>query len=146
MKSNRYTIEQLKEAVKTSINFAETLRKLGIMQYSGNNRKTLKKYIIEHDIDISHFLGCGSGKGKKSPKKLEFPKHPTRLKSRLIENGTKENKCEECNITEWRGKPLVLEMHHLDGNRFNNRLENLQLLCPNCHSQTDNFRYKNKKV
>ena len=76
-------------------------------------------------------------------------KHPEyqsfKLKNRLIKEGIKENKCECCGISEWNGKPLNLELHHIDGNSCNHLLDNLQLLCPNCHSQTDNFRSKNIK-
>ena len=48
-----------------------------------------------------------------------------------------------CNNTEWMGKPIPLELHHINGNKFDNRIENLQILCPNCHSFTDNYRAKN---
>ena len=51
--------------------------------------------------------------------------------------------CEECGLVEWRGKPLALELHHLDGDTDNNSADNLKLLCPNCHSQTETFRRKN---
>jgi transposase-like protein len=61
------------------------------------------------------------------------------LKSRLIDEGLKANRCEICGIAEWRGMPLSMELHHLNGNGEDNRLENLQLLCGNCHSQTDNW-------
>ena len=60
----------------------------------------------------------------------------------LLRHGYKENKCEICGITEWLGKPISCELHHIDGNRQNNKLSNLQMLCPNCHSQTDNFKSK----
>lgn len=63
----------------------------------------------------------------------------THLKGRLIKSGLKENRCEVCGITEWRGKPLNMELHHVNGDGVDNRLENLQLLCGNCHSQTDNW-------
>lgn len=63
----------------------------------------------------------------------------THLKSRLIGAGLKENRCETCGITEWRGRPLNMELHHVNGDGSDNRLENLQLLCGNCHSQTDNW-------
>ncbi|HEX7246113.1 MAG TPA: helix-turn-helix domain-containing protein [Solirubrobacterales bacterium] len=63
----------------------------------------------------------------------------THLKSRLIKAGLKENRCETCGITEWRGKPLSMELHHVNGDGQDNRLENLQLLCGNCHAQTDNW-------
>jgi hypothetical protein len=61
------------------------------------------------------------------------------LKSRLIEEGLKADQCEICGITEWRGRSLSVERHHLNGDGEDNRLENLQLLCGNCHSQTDNW-------
>lgn len=52
----------------------------------------------------------------------------------------RENKCEICDlIPEWMGKPLVLQLDHIDGNSDNNFPSNLRLICPNCHSQTDNF-------
>ena len=68
----------------------------------------------------------------------------TRLKERLLEEGLKENKCEICGLTEWNGKPISLQLHHVNGINNDHRLSNLQLLCPNCHSQTDNFSTKGK--
>jgi DNA-binding CsgD family transcriptional regulator len=61
------------------------------------------------------------------------------LKARLLSQGLKENRCERCGITEWRGRALSVALHHINGDRLDNRVENLELLCPNCHSQTDNF-------
>lgn len=67
------------------------------------------------------------------------------LKRYLMKLGLRENVCENCGISEWQGKQLNLELHHKDGNRNNNCIENLQLLCPNCHSLTKNFRGRNIK-
>jgi hypothetical protein len=53
--------------------------------------------------------------------------------------GLKEERCERCGIAEWRGRPLAVALHHINGDRLDNRVENLEFLCPNCHSQTDNF-------
>ena len=67
-----------------------------------------------------------------------------KLKLKLIEDGIKEHKCENCNLTKWNGEKIPLELHHIDGDRYNNVLSNIQILCPNCHSQTDNNSGKNK--
>src|SRR5262249_39753460 len=65
------------------------------------------------------------------------------LKQRLLGEGLKENRCEECGLTEWRGKPLSMALHHVNGDGSDNRLENLLLLCPNCHAQTPNYGGRN---
>ncbi len=61
------------------------------------------------------------------------------IKARLIRAGLKEDRCEDCGISDWCGQPLSLALHHVNGDGRDNRLENLRLLCPNCHSQTGNF-------
>jgi DNA-binding CsgD family transcriptional regulator len=66
------------------------------------------------------------------------------LKARLLRLGLKQEKCETCGVVSWRGAPLSFALHHVNGDRLDNRLENLQLLCPNCHSQTDTFAGRNR--
>jgi hypothetical protein len=68
----------------------------------------------------------------------------THIKLRLLGSGLKEARCEACGVAEWLGRPLSLELHHANGDGLDNRLENLSLLCPNCHSQTDTWGGKNK--
>jgi hypothetical protein len=70
----------------------------------------------------------------------------SRLKQRLLAEGYKDRCCECCGLTEWLGRSVPLELHHKDGDRANNLLRNLELVCPNCHALTDNYRGKNKKV
>ena len=65
------------------------------------------------------------------------------LKQRLLRAGLKENRCEGCGISEWRGMPLTLELHHRNGRHTDNRLPNLELLCGNCHSQTHTWGGRN---
>lgn len=67
------------------------------------------------------------------------------VKLRLLAEGLKENRCEECGTAEWLGRPLSMALHHVNGDGRDNRLSNLQLLCPNCHSQTDNFSGRGRK-
>lgn len=65
------------------------------------------------------------------------------LKLRLIKEGLKNGTCERCGLSEWQGKPVSMALHHVNGDRLDNRLENLELLCPNCHSQTDTYSGRN---
>ncbi|MGZ4202077.1 MAG: HNH endonuclease [Thermoleophilaceae bacterium] len=65
------------------------------------------------------------------------------IKQRLIRAGVKTGTCEVCGIADWLGRPLSMALHHVNGDRHDNRLDNLALLCPNCHSQTDNFSGRN---
>lgn len=96
--------------------------------------KGIHKKSNGHDIPLNEIL-----EGK-------HPQYQTfKLKNKLFANHIKENKCELCGISEWNGKPLNMELHHIDGDRTNHRLENIQILCPNCHSQTETFRAKNIK-
>lgn len=67
-----------------------------------------------------------------------------KLKIRLLKEGLKQNECEVCGLSQWNNLPLNIELHHIDGNRTNHHIDNLQMICPNCHSQTDNYRAKNK--
>lgn len=106
-------------------------------------------------------LGCyntnqsGKGGSKNKPKiPIEdiviygkYPEYQTyKLKNRLIKEGFKTNKCDECAISEWNGKPLMIELDHIDGNKTNHLLINLRMLCPNCHSQTSTYRSKKRTL
>jgi hypothetical protein len=76
---------------------------------------------------------------------LARPRGRGHLKRRLLEAGLLPRRCEECGISEWRGRSLSLELHHVNGRGRDNRLENLQMLCPNCHSQTGSWGGRNGK-
>jgi len=100
---------------------------------------------------------AGVGINKKSARQIPLEeiifegKHPQyqtyKLKNRLISEGYKENKCEECGLKDkWNKKPLNMELDHKDGDRTNHLLKNLLIICPNCHAQTETYRGKNKKL
>ena len=69
----------------------------------------------------------------------------THLKTRLLAEGLKENRCERCAVSDWLGEPLAIALHHANGDGLDNRIENLVMLCPNCHSQTDNFSGRGRR-
>ena len=75
---------------------------------------------------------------------ISMPRSRGNIKERLIAAGIKQKRCEDCGIDRWRERALSLCLHHVNGDRHDNRLENLQLLCPNCHSQTPNFGVRNR--
>ena len=76
-------------------------------------------------------------------------KHPyyqtNKLRVRLIKEGIKDEKCEICGVTDWLGERLAFELDHIDGNSNNHLLDNIRILCPNCHSQTETYRARNIK-
>lgn len=149
----KFTKKQFEEAVSRSFSIAEVCRQLGIRPVGGNY-KTVKAKLKTFGISTEHFTGQGWNVGlkfrPKPPKDLSLIlikdseyRSTNTLKRRLFKEGIKEEKCEICGLTEWLGNPLQLELHHINGNNTDNRLENLQILCPNCHAQTEHYRGKN---
>jgi hypothetical protein len=75
---------------------------------------------------------------------LREAKNRNHVKVRLLQAGLLQNQCEECGLSQWRGKPISIQIDHVNGQKNDNRLENLRMLCPNCHSQTETFASRNK--
>lgn len=84
-----------------------------------------------------------SSEGMPIEELLTGPRGRRHVKTRLLRAGLLENRCCECGLSEWRGKPLSVHIDHINGVRDDHRLENLRMLCPNCHSQTDTFGGRN---
>jgi len=161
MNKKTWTEDQLKEAVKSSQSIRQTLNKIGLVE-AGGNYAIIKWWIKKLDIDTSHFLGQGWLKGKTHnytkphPLKEVMTSHSNyqsfKLKNRLIKDGILKPLCSSCGLTQWKSRTtnfekrnIPLELEHKNGNKFDNRLENLELLCPTCHAFTHTYRGKNKK-
>lgn len=137
--------ERVIEASNSSTSASEAASKLQI-KYD-----TYKKYAIKYDCFVTN--QSGKGKTRVSSNKIDLEEilkglHPqyqsNKLRIRLISEGIFEHKCNNCLNIEWLGKPIPLELEHKDGNSTNHILDNLELLCPNCHAFTDTYRGKNK--
>lgn len=130
----------LRQAVETSDTILEVLEKLGYSR-SSQNRAQVKKWAELYKIELPVFRKSHEelfAVGSKASRSF--------LKKKLRELGY-EFKCRDCEIgEEWNGKPLSLQLEHINGINNDNRIENLTLLCPNCHSQTDTFAGRNKGV
>lgn len=120
----------------------------------GLHFNSFKKRAIELKCYKTNQSGKGMKKSYNGCDKINLSeilegKHPTyqtfKLKNRLLNEGLFENKCSCCGLDKWLGKTLHCELDHIDGNKYNHKLENLRMLCPNCHSQTETFRSKNRK-
>lgn len=152
MKKVQYSKALLEENIKDCYSFAELCRRLGLKP-EGSNPRTLRSKLNEFGVDYSHFTGQRWNKNTDNSiyQKRYIPKlcEHSSLSSSNVKNlvyrlKLKENKCEKCGISEWQGNSINCELHHINGNPTDNRIENLQILCPNCHSQTDNFRSRNR--
>lgn len=153
MSKRKYTVDDVRKAVADSLSVAGTLRILGIKPIGGNYR-TINRIIKENDIDISHFTGQGWNVGLKfRPNKgmddtLIFTANsPYKCSWRLREHYkalTGKRACDCCGLSEWQGQPIPLEIHHINGDNRDNRLENLSLVCPNCHALTNHYRGRGK--
>ncbi len=159
-KSKLNNEDALRKAFEKSTTYGKVLTSMGLSK-SSNNYSTLHYYIKKYNIDVSHLQSNKEryagilkyNNSRKIPLKdiIENNKHPLyntgNLKQRLIKEGIILNKCAICGIPPtWNDKPLVLQLDHIDGVKTNHRLSNLQLLCPNCHTQTKTFAGRNSKT
>ncbi len=150
-----WTDDQLKEAIKNSYSLRSVLIKIKLKP-AGGNYIQLQKYIKELSLDISHFTGKAWNKGLKFSIKPRYTLEKIlvkdsdfqsyKLKRRLFAAGIKQEFCEQCG---WAQRApdgrLPLELDHINGVHSDNRLENLRILCPNCHSLTPTHRGRKNK-
>lgn len=137
-------ISIIKEMIKNNQPKSEICRLIKVKQ------STLNKYLIKYDM---WYKGNSSRKGfshiEQETSYKEYTENgkyinASSLRKKLIKQGVKEEKCENCGLSEWMNKPIPLELHHIDCDRFNNDLGNLKILCSNCHMQEHNYNNKKK--
>lgn len=154
MRTATWTVEQLKAAVMDSRSVRQVLQHLGLVAAGGNYRH-IQDVIEKNNIDSSHFLGRGWCKGRVTPivkarplseiLKKDSGYQSFKLKRRLFKEGLKEAHCETCGWAErTQDGHLPLELDHINGDGRDNRLENLRILCPNCHSLTPTYRSRKR--
>ncbi len=155
-KKRTWSEKQLKDAVQVSTSYRKVISLLGLRS-TGGNYDQVKKYIAQYELSTKHFTGKVWNKGLKFPNRnyidlkdilvanSTYQSH--KLKIRLFSVKLKEPKCEECGWHKLSpdGR-LPLELDHINGNRHDNRIENLRILCPNCHSLQLTHRGKNRKA
>ena len=135
-----YTDNDVIVNAKKVKSMAELLRSLGLRE-AGGNYYNMKRLLQKLDVDCSHWGGQSWNKGQKLKDWSDYTRVAS-LKPHLVKERGK--KCEMCLLESWLDNDIPLECHHIDGDRTNNELHNLQLLCPNCHAQTDNYRNKKR--
>ncbi len=140
-----FSREEICDIVKNSKSFREVAGKLGYVKDGGGTITSMHKMCVELNIDTSHFLGQAWNKENYDydlfTENYRKKNGSTTLKPLIKLRG---QKCECCGLTEWLNQPITLEIHHINGDHNDSRLENLQLLCPNCHSYTPNWRRRKK--
>lgn len=151
----RYTDQDIVNAVQSSFSIAQVLRILHLSP-TGANYSAMHTHFARLELNTSHFTGQAHIRGKHHSWTPSLPleeilvvnssyRWTGRLKARLLKEGLLVNHCYECGLPPlWQGKRLVLVLDHINGDRADNRIENLRLLCPNCNSQQHTFAGKNK--
>ncbi|MDT0450486.1 HNH endonuclease [Streptomyces hesseae] len=142
--------DELEAAAAKAYGLAGVLRALG-RPNDGAARILLKRSIAAYGISTAHFVGQGHFRGRPSQNRKPAteilrrlipgsPRTRTILLRRALDESGVPHVCQECGVGDtWRGKRLVLEIDHINGDRLDNRIENLRYLCPSCHSQTSTF-------
>jgi hypothetical protein len=142
------TDDQLRAAYAGARSLADVLRRVGLVP-RGANYESVRRRLEGLGLPPAALPGRGWSLGVRGPLSdllvVGRPTSGTELKRRLLREGIFDAVCSECSGVEWQGAPIPLEIDHINGDHSDNRLENLRLLCPNCHAQTPTYRGRNKR-
>lgn len=141
-KWEQFSNEEIEQFVKESKSYAQLAIKIGYDTgvNNGSAYRAVHQMIDQLSLDTSHFTGQGWNKGNFDYSRFRYG-NPIKSSNALDALAAlRGRKCECCGLSEWLGKEIALEVHHIDGDGLNNDLSNLQILCPNCHSTTDNWK------
>ncbi len=138
----KYTNDDIIKIASEVKNMASLLCRLDL-KCAGGNYINMKRKLQKLDIDCSHWTGQGWNKGQRLKDWSDYTKICC-LKRHLIKE--RGHKCEKCNLKIWQNIEIPLEVNHIDGDRTNNKKDNLKLLCPNCHALTPNWRGRKTKI
>jgi hypothetical protein len=150
----RYTEEEVRDAVSNSPSVSAALRRLGLRSGGGNPR-TLKRHIAHYGVSTDHFNPNWALRGGRQPPAKPLDEvlvenssyHRGALKRRLYDSGLKARVCELCGQDElWRGQTMALILDHINGVGNDNRIENLQIVCPNCAATLDTHCGRRSKI
>ena len=139
----KFSKEELQQFVAESTSIRQLAQKMGYAVDSGSASKSIKNMIDTYQFDTSHFLGQAHNANKFDYERFAYGsaiKIASALPALVHLRG---HKCECCQLDKWQDQEIPLEIHHIDGDHLNNELDNLQILCPNCHALTNNWRGKN---
>lgn len=140
-----FSKEDFERILLESRSWAEFAQKLGYSKQGGGTITSLKNAVKEYNLNTEHFLGKQWNKENYDYSAFSINSYKHRGKTMLAPLvKLRGRSCENCGLQEWMGHPINLEVHHIDGDRSNNSLENLKILCPNCHSFTNNYRKRSK--
>lgn len=142
-KWKQYSKEELQKIANDCKSYRDFAIKLGYSPNGGGSINSVKQAIKEMNLDISHFTGQGWNKDNFDYNRFQYGKIIKVANALPAITALRGHKCEMCGQEKWFGEIIPLEIHHIDGDRLNNVLDNLQLLCPNCHALTENWRGKN---
>lgn len=144
-KWEKFTRDEIEQFVKESYSYAQLASKIGYDD-AANNRsayRAVHQMIDLLELDTSHFKGQGWNKDNFDYSRFKYGKKIKTADALRAIALLRGYKCENCGLEEWQGKQIPLEVHHIDGDELNSSLDNLQILCPNCHALTDNYKGKN---